>query len=253
MIRMAVRRLFLVPLAALVPFAALATMDFRDIAYLDVRVRQVLESEPNDAEIKWFNEATGNSGMIRVLRTYWPEPGRPCRDYERTTRRPGAAEIVVKGTGCRDSSGRWRLKEKEAMPAATTTAPSSGAPAGSTAVPSAMPSQGGGQQGGQQGGGQQVMPSQGGGQQGGGQQVMPSQGGGQQGGGQQAAPTSTALPPPVDVTVPPPALPPPVDVTVPPPEPEAAAPAPEPAPAPKKAAAKTKDEDDLIVMPTPSE
>jgi len=102
MIRMAVRRLFLVPLAALVPFAALATMDFRDIAYLDVRVRQVLESEPNDAEIKWFNEATGNSGMIRVLRTYWPEPGRPCRDYERTTRRPGAAEIVVKGTGCRE-------------------------------------------------------------------------------------------------------------------------------------------------------
>ncbi len=216
MIRMAVRRLFLVPLAALVPFAALAATDFRDIAYLQARIGQVLEREPTGVEIEWFNEATGNSGMIRILRTYFPKPNEPCRDYERSLRQPGAADLIVKGTGCRESSGRWRLKEKEAMPAATTTAPSSGAPSGGSAVPSAMPSQGGVQQGGDQ------------------------QGGAQQGAAQQAAPTSTALPPPVDVTVPPP-------------EPEAAAPAPEPAPAPKKAAAKTKDEDDLIVMPTPSE
>ncbi len=216
MIRMAVRRLFLVPLAALVPFAALAATDFRDIAYLQARIGQVLEREPTGVEIEWFNEATGNSGMIRILRTYFPKPNEPCRDYERSLRQPGAADLIVKGTGCRESSGRWRLKEKEAMPAAITTAPSSGAPSGGSAVPSAMPSQGGGQQGGDQ------------------------KGGDQQGAAQQAAPTSTALPPPVDVTVPPP-------------EPEAAAPAPEPAPAPKKAAAKTKDEDDLIVMPTPSE
>ncbi len=221
MIRMAVRRLFLVPLAALVPFAALAATDFRDIAYLQARIGQVLEREPTGVEIEWFNEATGNSGMIRILRTYFPKPNEPCRDYERSLRQPGAADLIVKGTGCRETSGRWRLKEKEAMPAAITTAPSSGAPSGDSAVPSAMPSQGGGQQGGDQQGGAQ-------------------QGAAQQGAAQQAAPTSTALPPPVDVTVPPP-------------EPEAAAPAPEPAPAPKKAAAKTKDEDDLIVMPTPSE
>ena len=231
MIRMAVRRLFLVPLAALVPFAALAATDFRDIAYLQARIGQVLEREPTGVEIEWFNEATGNSGMIRILRTYFPKPNEPCRDYERSLRQPGAADLIVKGTGCRESSGRWRLKEKEAMPAATTTAPSSGAPSGGSAVPSAMPSQGGGQQGGDQ---------QGGGQQGGVQQGGAQQGGAQQGAAQQAAPTSTALPPPVDVTVPPP-------------EPEDAAPAPEHAPAPKKAAAKTKDEDDLIVMPTPSE
>ncbi len=236
MIRMAVRRLFLVPLAALVPFAALAATDFRDIAYLQARIGQVLEREPTGVEIEWFNEATGNSGMIRILRTYFPKPNEPCRDYERSLRQPGAADLIVKGTGCRESSGRWRLKEKEAMPAAITTAPSSGAPSGGSAVPSAMPSQGGVQQGGGQQGGDQ----KGGDQQGGDQQGGDQQGGAQQGAAQQAAPTSTALPPPVDVTVPPP-------------EPEAAAPAPEPAPAPKKAAAKTKDEDDLIVMPTPSE
>jgi hypothetical protein len=226
MIRMAVRRLFLVPLAALIPIAALAATDFRDISYLQVRIGQVLEREPTGAEIEWLNEATGNSGMIRVLRTYFPSPNAPCRDYERSLRQPGAADLIVTGTGCREPSGRWRLKEIEAAPAAATTVPSSGAPAGGAAAPSAVPPQGGGQQGG--------------GQQSGGQQATPSQGGGQQGGGQQAAPTSAALPPPVELTVPPP-------------EPEAEAPAPEPPAAPKKAAANTKDEDDLIVMPTRSE
>jgi hypothetical protein len=225
MIRMALRRLFLVPLAALVPFAALAATDFRDIAYLQARIGQVLEREATGVEIEWFNDATGNSGMIRVLRTYFPKPNEPCRDYERTLRQPGAAELVVKGTGCRESSGRWRLKEKEAVPVTATTTPPSGAPAAGSPAPSAAPTTGG-----QQGGGQQ-----GGAQQGGGQQ-----GGSQQGGSQQTAPTPTTLPPPVDVTAPPP-------------EPEVAAPVPEPAPARKKAAAKTKDEDDLIVMPTRSE
>jgi hypothetical protein len=140
MIRMALRRLFLVPLAALVPFAALAATDFRDIAYLQARIGQVLEREATGVEIEWFNDATGNSGMIRVLRTYFPKPNEPCRDYERTLRQPGAAELVVKGTGCRESSGRWRLKEKEAVPVTAT--------------------QGGGQQGGsQQGGSQQTAPT----------------------------------------------------------------------------------------------
>ena len=202
MIRMVVRRLFLLPLAALVPFAALAATDFRDIAYLQARIGQVLEREPTGVEIEWFNEATGNSGMIRILRTYFPKPNEPCRDYERSLRQPGAADLIVKGTGCRETSGRWRLKEKEAMSAATTTAPSSGAPSGGSAVPSAMPSQGGGQQG-----------------------------GAQQGGAQQAAPTSTALPPPVDVTVPPPE-----------PEAAAPAPEPAPAPKKAAAKTKDEDD-----------
>ena len=94
MIRMAVRRLFLVPLAALVPFAALAATDFRDIAYLQARIGQVLEREPTGVEIEWFNEATGNSGMIRILRTYFPKPNEPCRDYERSLRQPGAADLI---------------------------------------------------------------------------------------------------------------------------------------------------------------
>ncbi len=104
-----------VPLVAL--FAALATAatDFRDIPYLQARVGQVLESAPNGTEVEWFNEATGNAGVVRVLKTYYETPDRPCRDYQRTTRRPGRPDAVVAGTGCREPSGHWRLKEAEAV------------------------------------------------------------------------------------------------------------------------------------------
>ena len=51
--------------------------------------------------------------MVRVLRTYYETPAKPCRDYQRTTRRPGQPDAVVVGTGCREPSGHWRLKEAE--------------------------------------------------------------------------------------------------------------------------------------------
>jgi hypothetical protein len=101
-------------LAALAVLAApAAAAEFEDIPYLQVRINQVLESEPTGAEIEWRNEATGSAGVIRVLKTYFPSPGAPCRDYERTTRRPGGGEELVHGTGCRDASGRWALKERD--------------------------------------------------------------------------------------------------------------------------------------------
>ena len=53
--------------------------DDRDIAYLQTRTGQILENEKTGVEIEWLNEATGNSGMIRVLRTYFPKPNEPCR------------------------------------------------------------------------------------------------------------------------------------------------------------------------------
>ncbi len=49
-----------------------AGTDFRDIAYLQQLLGEVLENENTGAEIEWFNEATGNSGMVRILRTYFP-------------------------------------------------------------------------------------------------------------------------------------------------------------------------------------
>jgi hypothetical protein len=111
-------------LAAALATPAGAATDFRDIPYLQARVGQVLERERNGVEVQWLNEATGNSGTIRVLRTFYKDATVPCRDYARTTNQTGAPALLVRGTGCRDASGRWQLKEGEETTAET---PPSGA------------------------------------------------------------------------------------------------------------------------------
>lgn len=115
---------------------AFAQGEFGDIPYLQVRINQVLEREPTGAEVEWHNEATGNSGVIRVLRTYFPSPESPCREYERVTRRTEGPDLVVRGTGCRDATGRWRLKEIEEASEPEPEAPTeSAAPSAPTAAP----------------------------------------------------------------------------------------------------------------------
>ena len=168
------------PLMVLLSATAPAATEFEDIPYLQARINQVLEREPTGAEVEWRNQATGNSGVIRVLKTYFPSPDAPCRDYERTTRRPGGGESLVRGTGCRDASGRWGLKEMEESEALRNRIPSSqpptpepwepGAPNGGGDLESASPGLPGGQaqptgsRGGtqSQGGGQVGVQSQGG-------------------------------------------------------------------------------------------
>lgn len=163
-------------LVALFFGGAQAATDFEDIPYLQARINQVLEREPTGAEVEWRNEATGNSGVIRVLKTYFPSPDAPCRDYERTTRRPGGpgvGESLVRGTGCRDASGRWGLKEMEETEAFETRSPSAepptpeaweaGSPATGGAAETAAPALPGGwaQPSGGQGGTQSQGQSQG--------------------------------------------------------------------------------------------
>ncbi len=97
--------------------------DFRDVPYLQARINLVLEREPTGAEVEWRNVETGNSGVIRVLRTYFPSPKAPCREYERTTRQPSGPDALVRGTGCRDADGRWRLKEEEGAGGSKTPGP----------------------------------------------------------------------------------------------------------------------------------
>jgi hypothetical protein len=126
------------------PAAPAAAAQFEDIPYLQVRINQVLEAEPTGAEVEWRNEATGNAGVIRVLKTYFPSPDAPCRDYERTTRRPDGSEELVRGTGCRDASGRWALKEQDESEtgAEPPTGPTgAGGQAGSTGAAGGAPTQ----------------------------------------------------------------------------------------------------------------
>ena len=92
MVRLLIAGLILWPVLGLVAGQAGAATDFQDIPYMQSRINQVLEREPTGTEVEWRNQATGNAGVIRVLRTYFPSPGAPCRDYERTTRRPDGTE-----------------------------------------------------------------------------------------------------------------------------------------------------------------
>jgi surface antigen len=115
-------------------------------------LNRVLETERIDVEVPWSNPETGNSGTIVVERTFYLEPGKPCREYRRTVERAGAPALVIEGTGCRVGPEQWSLEEQEPSPVraerpgaappggAVATAPDPGALAGCPPVePAAGP------------------------------------------------------------------------------------------------------------------
>ncbi len=74
-------------------------------------VNETLELERTGAEVPWSNANTGNSGLIRVERTYYLPDGTPCRDYVRTTKHRDGDRSTTEGSGCRMANGRWFLDE----------------------------------------------------------------------------------------------------------------------------------------------
>ncbi len=118
----------LIMCAALVVFRAVpavAADDFRDVAVIAATVKSALETRRTGTTIEWSNPTTGNTGEITITRTWYRPDGAPCREYRRTTRRKGAADGVVTGTGCRDNRAAWKLSEKvvETKSAATESKP----------------------------------------------------------------------------------------------------------------------------------
>jgi hypothetical protein len=93
-------------------------------------VKQTLEFERTGTDLRWSNPETGSGGVIRVERTYYRDANTPCRDYIRTTKRPGGEEFTTRGTGCRMSDGRWFLDETPSDPAPKAPSAAAGAPAG---------------------------------------------------------------------------------------------------------------------------
>jgi surface antigen len=87
-----------------------------DREYVLPLVNQVLETERTDVEVPWSNPETGNSGSIVVDRTFYLEPGKPCREYRRTVQRAGSPAVVIEGTGCRTGPEQWKLEEEEPAP-----------------------------------------------------------------------------------------------------------------------------------------
>jgi surface antigen len=87
-----------------------------DRDYVLSLVNQVLETERTDVEVPWLNPETGNGGRIVVERTFYLEPGKPCREYRRTVERAGSPAVVIEGTGCRAGPEQWNLDEEEPSP-----------------------------------------------------------------------------------------------------------------------------------------
>ncbi|MGH6912847.1 MAG: RT0821/Lpp0805 family surface protein [Geminicoccales bacterium] len=79
-------------------------------------VNQALETARTDVEVPWSNPSTGHSGTIVIQRTFYLEPGKPCREYRRSVERPGESAIVIEGTGCRMGPEQWKLDEQEGSP-----------------------------------------------------------------------------------------------------------------------------------------
>ncbi len=91
---------------------ALAANDFRDVAVISATINMVLESERSGVKVNWSNPDTGNSGYVVAERTFFLDPRSPCRDYRRSMRSAGGETVIVTGTGCRTSDGRWELDEQ---------------------------------------------------------------------------------------------------------------------------------------------
>ena len=102
-------------LAALPAFAA---DDFRDAPYLSAKITSLLEYERTGTEVTWQNPETGNSGTIRITKTFYLDPQTPCRDYIRTLERGSGEPRITEGSGCRESDGSWRLSENAPSPPA---------------------------------------------------------------------------------------------------------------------------------------
>ncbi len=96
--------------AVLIATGALAD-DSRDADYLADVINQRLETQREGVEVPWLNPVTGSSGIILIVRTDESDPNLPCRDYRRTTVRPGEPTTMVEGTACRVGERLWQRNE----------------------------------------------------------------------------------------------------------------------------------------------
>jgi hypothetical protein len=98
-------------LALVLPGTLQAEEAAQDRIYLEKRLSKILEFERTGAEIPWSNPETGNSGKIQLMRTYFLDPKTPCRDYLRSIEAGAGEPTTVRGTGCREATGGWKLTE----------------------------------------------------------------------------------------------------------------------------------------------
>ncbi|HMB75700.1 MAG TPA: RT0821/Lpp0805 family surface protein [Kiloniellaceae bacterium] len=103
--------------------AAGAAEDPRDKAAVTAVLQSVLENEKSGVEVPWSSSITGNAGTIEVLRTYFPTPERPCRDYVRSVVTPAGEKTTFQGSACRTGPENWALEAETLVTEKPNTAP----------------------------------------------------------------------------------------------------------------------------------
>ncbi len=77
-----------------------------DVAAYDATTKTAL-AKARDGEIRgWSNPDTGNSGIVRPVRTFTAQNGATCRDYRSTFSFKDGA-VSADGTACKQATGDW--------------------------------------------------------------------------------------------------------------------------------------------------
>ena len=78
-----------------------------DVAAYNATAETAL-AQARDGEIRgWSNPDTGNSGIIRPVRTFTAQNGAICRDY-RSTFAFNDGALSADGTACKQANGNWK-------------------------------------------------------------------------------------------------------------------------------------------------
>ena len=129
-----------VSLAALLIAGYALADDTRDADFLADVMNLRLETHRSGVDSAWANPFTGSKGVITILDVDDSDPDRPCRNYVRTTERPGEPTIVVEGRACRIEDGLWQRNETQ-MSTLTATGTGSAPLESARAVPPEPPPQ----------------------------------------------------------------------------------------------------------------
>lgn len=84
------------------------SLDRADRIAMGQNAQYALEYTRSNETTPWNNPDSGNSGSMTPIRTYQPEAGQYCREYQQTVV-IGGQEQHAYGTACRQPDGSWLI------------------------------------------------------------------------------------------------------------------------------------------------
>ena len=84
------------------------SLDKADELYAAQNYQQALETASTGTTTTWVNPDTGHSGTHTPTRTWQPDSGQYCREFQQTVTIGGQTEAAY-GRACREQDGTWRI------------------------------------------------------------------------------------------------------------------------------------------------